>query len=230
MVFFYFCCFSFCCAGWLLEDWLSEDAEDIWGAGLVLLGRSRERGPGTVAEGVISCCFSWMNTSIMIEGTIHRRVLSVLETILHKKQALCSGSCVPVGRVKYVHLYWTMLFSLLLPFRCACCWGKERECIKINTFILWFLIYVSHSSLLPAFKYLGLEPEVFCQINFLQRPARPSLITFWLCASCMLTQITHTGNTSLVPHASSFRTISILLKNALSRAAQDSRQSNTSVI
>lgn len=67
---FYFCCFSFCCAGWLLEDWLSEDAEDIWGAGLVLLGRSRERGPGTVAEGVISCCFSWMNTSIMIEGNV----------------------------------------------------------------------------------------------------------------------------------------------------------------
>lgn len=67
---FYFCCFSFFCAGWLLEDWLSEDPGYIWGAGLFLLGRSKERVTGTVVERVDTGCFSCMNTTIMAEDNV----------------------------------------------------------------------------------------------------------------------------------------------------------------
>ena len=47
---------------------MSEDPGDIWGAELVFLGRSKERGTSTVVERVIAGCFSCMSTPIMVEG------------------------------------------------------------------------------------------------------------------------------------------------------------------
>lgn len=67
---FFFCCLSFCCTGWGLEDWLSDDPGDIWGMGLVLLGRGEDGGGGAVVEAVTTGCFSCMNTSIIAEAGV----------------------------------------------------------------------------------------------------------------------------------------------------------------